>query len=241
MNELVSYAVQEGVLTLTINRPDKRNALNIPVLEALKNALHQAENDPTVRVVVIKGAGNHAFSAGGDLKAFRALQGSEIAHWVNFGNAVFNQLDLLPKPTVAFIQGYALGGGLELALCCDFRIALPDAVVGCPELQHGWLPGWGGLVRLRRLLGESRAKEIAFLNPRMSAMEAHRLGLIHQIIEPDAIESTLNHFLNPLKQIDATVFVLAKQVLHDENRQTQGADLSFEVLATHYFKSAISS
>ena len=148
MSNLVLDKVWDGACHITLNRPDKHNCIDIPMLRMLNEALARAANDDAVKVIVICGAGDKAFSSGADLKAFGALSTAEIPYWIRLGNAILNRLSTLPKPTVAAIQGYAYGGGLELALACDFRIATLNAKFSSPELQRGWVPGWGGFPRL---------------------------------------------------------------------------------------------
>jgi enoyl-CoA hydratase/carnithine racemase len=235
MNQILTSTL-DGVGYLTINRPDKRNAIGRQLLLELQQGIRAMQADEQVRVVVVQGAGHKAFSAGGDLKEFAALTPTAVTDWVCLGNSVFNELAALPKPTIALLRGYVLGGGLELALCCDFRIATPDALLGNPELQHGWLPGWGGLVRLRRLIGEARAKELILLGRQLPADEALRIGLITSVFSPDTIEADLTAMTNRLAQIPPDMASIAKLTLQDYHRTTTGSDLWLDVLATHHAK-----
>jgi enoyl-CoA hydratase/carnithine racemase len=232
MEPLITHT-EGGVCTLTLNRPDKRNAIGRPMLRALQAALFAAETDAAVRVVVLRGADSRAFSAGGDLAEFGHLQLDEVREWIWLGNTVFNQLEVLPKPTVAVLDGYVLGGGLELALCCDFRLATAGATLGNPELANGWLPGWGGMTRLRRLLGEARAKEVVLLAERLSATEAYRLGLLTRLCSPDDLDETLQQLLTRLLAPPSAMLAMAKAALQDPTRQTTGPDLWFDTLAVY--------
>lgn len=232
MESHVIATTQAGVCTLTLNRPQKRNAISRLMLQQLQTALHTIEPDPAVRLVVLRGAGGQAFSAGGDLTEFRALDSAGVHDWIWQGNVVFNQLENLPKPTIAVLEGYVLGGGLELALSCDFRLAIPSATLGCPELQHGWLPGWGALARLRRLIGEARAKELVLLSEKLPAPEAYRLGLISRLCEPDELADVLDGLIHQLLAAPPAMLAMAKAALSDEHRRTTGPDLWFDVLAT---------
>ncbi|MGK7396824.1 MAG: enoyl-CoA hydratase/isomerase family protein [Candidatus Cyclobacteriaceae bacterium M3_2C_046] len=221
--------------TITINYPEKLNSLDQEMLQSLGEMLEQVARDEQVRVLILQGAGHKAFSAGGNLKNFQALSVQEVAEWIQKGQKVFNQLENLPKPTLALIRGYALGGGLELALACDFRLATPDACLAFPELQHGWIPGWGGLSRLRRLVGEVKAKQMIFMGERIQATQALDWGLINQIIAPEKSKEIVDEFLKPLYQLDLFVFNLAKNALHTD-RNTQDQDILFDILATQYSK-----
>ena len=231
MSDNVTAVLEAGVLSLTLNRPDKLNCMDWEMLHQLETQVEEAEKDIDVNVLVVKGAGEKAFSSGADLKAFQALTADEARQWIMTGNRLFNKIEQLPKPTLAVMQGYALGGGLELALACDFRIAAENTVLSSPELQHGWLPGWGGMTRLRRLIGEAKAKEVVLLGQKISAQEAYRLGLLTRLIRADQLQAEAKRMLADLLKLPPQPFALAKAVLMDERRTTSGADLWFDVLA----------
>lgn len=234
MSHVILSHKQEGVLTITLNRPEKLNCINWQMLQELKNLLLEAERDPQVRVVCIKGEGGRAFSTGADLKEFAALRGEEVTRWIVTGNEVFNLLEDLPKPTLALIQGYALGGGLELALACDLRIGTHSATFGFPELKNGWIPGWGGMTRLKALLGMAKAKELIFLSDRINASQAYEHGLLHFLTDEANLQETVSSLTTKLTQLDARVFSFAKAALHNPSRSTRGADLLFDSMATEY-------
>jgi enoyl-CoA hydratase/carnithine racemase len=137
---------------------------------------------------------------------------------------------MLSKPTIAYINGYALGGGLELALACDFRIGTETAVLGSPELEHGWLPGWGGITRLKCLLGEVYAKETVMLNQKLNAQESLRFGLLNRIDNEN--KDQLNFFVNHLKKLKPEIVELAKTALQNQNFPPSKKDVQFDVEAT---------
>lgn len=230
MNDLVLYELRGSTCRITLNRPDKHNCIDIAMLRQLDDKVAAAGDDGAAKVVLVCGAGAKAFSSGGDLKAFSALSAAEIPDWVRLGNAVLNRLATIPKPTIAAIKGYAYGGGLELALACDFRIAAPEAKFSSPELKHGWVPGWGGLTRLRRLLGEAKAKEIALLGDVLDANEATRIGLVTKVVAPGSFEAELNTFVDRLAALDAGSFAAAKAVL--SAGEISSAEVEFQVVAT---------
>jgi len=237
MNTPVLKTLENNIFTITLNRPEKLNCINLDVLVQLNAALAEAETNSAIKIIILRGAGERAFSSGGDLKAFNALKPAEIATWIKLGNQVFNRLEALPKPTIAVIQGYAYGGGAELALTCDFRIATEQATFCWPELKHGWTPGWGALGRLKRLIGEVHAKALVFLTNTIDAQEAFRIGLVNQMVSPENLESALNQMTHNLLRLNPAVFELAKAALQDNSRTTSGSDLLYDVLATYYSKS----
>lgn len=231
MPEQVLTSLDDGIFTITLNNPSKHNCMGFELLYALRDHLTLAANDKSIRVILITGAGEKSFSTGANIKEFNALEGDDIDRWIIEGNEIYNQLEKLQKPTVALINGYAMGGGLELALCCDFRLATENALLSSPEMKNGWLPGWGGMTRLSRLIGVSNAKRVVLLSEHLNAQEALNLGLITKILTADKKEEALADFLNQLKALKPKIYALAKAALMDENRTTQGTDLQFDVMA----------
>ncbi len=227
---------EKNVLTVELNRPEKHNCIHLPMLEDLDSELRLASEDPEIRTLVIRGAGDKSFSTGGDLKAFGTLSDTDVIRWIRYGNEVFNRLEALPKPTVAVIQGYALGGGLELALACDFRIATENAVFGSPELKHGWLPGWGGMVRLRKIVGEARAKEIVLTSDSIGVERALQFGLVNRMVASSVLEKELRIFTDTLCSLDMSMVAFAKSVLGDPDGKTTGANIVLDILGVHYSK-----
>lgn len=225
----IIYQIHDNIGFITLNNPLKLNCMGFEMLYGLNDAINAVMADTNVKVTVFQGAGDRAFSTGADLKEFRSLSEEDLKKWIVLGNEIFNKIETLNKPTIAYINGYALGGGLELALACDFRIGTETAVLGSPELEHGWLPGWGGVTRLRRLLGETKAKEVVMLNQKMDAGESLKSGLLNRI-DNDKREQ-LNLFTEHLKKINPQVFDMAKMVIQENNRTTSGADVMFDVLA----------
>ena len=168
-----------GVLVLTLNRPDRANALNKALLMALEVALAQADADDGIRCVVITGAGERAFCAGADITEQQGFSSDQAYAHMRWGQEIFLRLENFSKPTLAAINGFALGGGLELALACDFRTASDCAQFGFPEVTLANLPGWGGTQRLPRLIGTSNAKLMAMTGTRISVERALASGLVN--------------------------------------------------------------
>jgi enoyl-CoA hydratase len=178
----VLTAVSGPVATVTINRPDKLNALNANVLRELREAFEAIKSDAAVQVVVVTGAGEKAFVAGADIAELSALTEGTGKRFAEEGQAVFTLIETIGKPVIAAVNGYALGGGCELALACHLRIASETAKFGLPEVSLGVIPGYGGTQRLARLVGEGRAMEMILTGDPIDAAEAHRIGLANKVV-----------------------------------------------------------
>ena len=233
----ILFKVKEGLGIITLNNPEKMNCLDIEMLNLIEKYLLEIKDGNTARALIIEGAGDKAFSTGGNLKAFNKLTNhDDVRAWIAYGNEVFNLLENLPFATIAAIDGYAMGGGLELALSCDLRIASDKAIFSMPELSHGWVPGWGGLTRLRRLVGESRAKEIILLGERIDASKALQFGLIHKVCDQNELNNQVWDLARELARIDPFIMEMTKTSIMDHSRTTSSNDLLFDVLATKYSK-----
>ena len=173
---------EDGIATVTINRPDKLNALNRETVSELSDAFTRVRDDAAIRALVVTGAGEKAFVAGADIRELAVLSPIEARALALRGQAVFRALETLPKPTVAAVNGFALGGGLELAMSCAIRVASPNAKFGQPEVKLGIVPGYGGTQRLPRLVGRGRAIDMLITGDPIDAAEAHRLGLVNYIV-----------------------------------------------------------
>lgn len=182
MSDLVLVETADRIRTLTVNRPDKLNALNAGVMEALDRALDDARGAAEVGAVVITGAGEKAFIAGADIGELAKLTPLEGREHALKGQAVLAKLETLGKPVIAAVNGYALGGGCELALACTIRIASENAKFGQPEVKLGILPGYGGSQRLPRLVGKGRAMQLCLTAEQIDAAEAHRIGLVNKVV-----------------------------------------------------------
>jgi enoyl-CoA hydratase len=188
--ENLIYEVKDQIARITFNRPSVLNALNLKMLDELSNCLENARRDDSVRVVILTGAGEKAFVAGADINELSrqtALEGKETALR---GQGVFRRLETLGKPSIAAINGFALGGGCELALACTMRIASKNARLGQPEVKLGILPGYGGSQRLSRLCGKGIASELILTGEMIFAEEALRIGLVNRLVEPGDLLAT---------------------------------------------------
>lgn len=179
---LVRVDKDDFVTKIYLNRPEALNAFNLGSLWALERAVREFEKDSGSRVAILTGAGEKAFCTGADIKDIKKMSPHEMVDWCLLGNRVFNQIAQSLKPVIAAVNGYALGGGCELALACDFRIAAEEALFGFPESSLGWIPGWGGSKRLAQLIGVTKAKEMLMIGTKIRAEEAQKIGLVNKCV-----------------------------------------------------------
>jgi enoyl-CoA hydratase len=183
---------RDGAAVVTVNRPEALNALDVDHLHALHASLAELAGDDDARVVVLTGAGDRAFIAGADIKHMQSLGVLEARQWGELGHACSALLETMPKPTVAAVNGFALGGGCELALACDLRLASTNARLGQPEINLGILPGWGGSLRLARTTTLGFAKELVLTGRQVDAREALERGLVNAVYDPvELMEKTI--------------------------------------------------
>jgi enoyl-CoA hydratase len=180
-NLIVFEASEDGVALVTINRPDKLNALNAALMGELDDAFRRVEKEAGIRGLLLTGAGEKAFVAGADIRELAVGDASAARAMAVKGQAALRRLERMGKPSIAAINGFALGGGLELALCCTLRVASENAKLGLPEIKLGIMPGYGGTQRLPRLVGRGRALEMLLTGEPVDAAEAHRIGLVNHV------------------------------------------------------------
>jgi len=181
-SHIIFDAGADGVAVITINRPDKLNALSSAVILELRDAFQRFAEEPGIRAVIVTGAGQKAFVAGADIAELESLSAPEAQAFALRGQRVFRLLECAGKPSVAAVNGYALGGGLELAMACTVRFAAENARLGQPEVKLGIVPGYGGTQRLPRLVGRGRALELLLSGEPVAAAEAHRIGLVNAVV-----------------------------------------------------------
>jgi enoyl-CoA hydratase len=203
-----------GTVIVTVNRPEALNALDLEHAETLRDTLAELEADESARVVVLTGAGEKAFIAGADIKYMQSLGVLEARRWGELGHACGNLLETMPKPTIAAINGYALGGGCELALACDLRLASSNARIGQPEIDLGILPGWGGSVRLARTTTLGFAKELILTGRPVAAAEALEHGLVNAVFEPDELREKTLELCRGLQAKSPVALAYAKEAVN---------------------------
>jgi enoyl-CoA hydratase len=183
----LDLTIADGIATLTFNRPKALNALNTALLEELVDALDSIGKDETIRVLILTGAGEKSFIAGADITEIATLTPLGAKKFAQFGQDIISKLQGLAIPVIAAVNGYALGGGCEMALACDFIYASEKAIFGLPEITLGVIPGFGGTQRLPRLIGANRAKEMIFTGKHLTAAEAKEIGLVNKTFAPEEL------------------------------------------------------
>jgi enoyl-CoA hydratase len=201
-----------AVAVLTIDREEALNALDVATLTELRDRLREAAADEGVRAVVLTGAGEKAFAAGADIKYMSGLDVEQAKAWGALGHEATAALETMPKPAIAAINGFALGGGCELALACDLRFASSRAKLGQPEINLAIVPGWGGTQRLTRVCGIAVAKDLIYTGRTIGAEEAHRIGLVNEIADP-VLDRALE-VAHSLAEKSAGALALAKRLIN---------------------------
>ncbi len=225
------YEKNEGIAAITINRPDALNALNLETILELSNSLEDAEKDESIRAIIITGAGDRAFSAGADLRMMKGASPVRGAELSGIGQSLTNQVEACSKPVIAAINGYALGGGIELAMACDIRIASETAQIGQPEINVGLIPGWGGTQRLPRLVGKGIAKELIFTGKRIDARTAEHYGLVNMVVPPDQLQTKVKELAVELASKPPIAIRFVKRLVNDSTETHPEAGLMEEAEA----------
>jgi enoyl-CoA hydratase len=215
-------AREGAVALLTLNRPQSLNALNAPLLDELRQAILQVRDDSSLRAVIMTGAGTKAFAAGADLKEFGALPPVAMQAYAQAGQRVLDLLEQLGKPVVAAINGFALGGGCELAMACTLRIAADTARFGQPEVNLGLMPGFAGTQRLVRLIGKGRALDLLLTGRQIDAADALRIGLVDRVCPASAVMTEARTLASELA---AKPPLAVRSILEAVHR---GSDTTFE-------------
>ena len=203
------------VLWLSLNRPDRMNSFNMEMIDEVSTAIDEADADEGVRCVLVKGEGDKAFSAGADLTMFKGLDTESAIAASERGQRLMDRIEASPKPFVAAIHGFCLGGGLEFALACDFRVAAESASFGSPEINLGLIPGWGATQRLSRMLGLARAKELVLLGDRIKADEALKIRLVHKVVPLDRLYDEAEALAQRLASGPPVALRVAKRAMNE--------------------------
>lgn len=227
----VLFEIDDQIATITLNRPDKLNAMTLEMLADLEAIIAQLEQNIAVRVVLITGAGDRAFCAGADIKEWGALEPLGMwRQWIREGHRVFGRMARLRQPVVAVLNGYTFGGGLELALAADIRLAADRVRVAFPEAKVGIIPGWTGSQRLPRLIGVPRAKQMIFSGAQIEAAKAEQWGLINDVVPNDQLWKAALALANDIAAQAPLSIQVAKQLI--DSAVGEGTDFALESLAS---------
>jgi len=218
----IIYEKSEGIATITLNRPEALNAFSKEVVEEVLNAVDDAGTDEDVRVLILTGAGDRAFSAGADIKSMVGMNSLKARELSFMGEKLCLALENLEKPVIAALNGYALGGGLEVAMSCDLRIASESSRMGQTEINIGLIPGWGGTQRLTRLIGRTKAKEMVFTGKMIDAKTAEQLGIVNLVVPADKFRDAVRQFALELASKAPVAIKVAKALIN------KGADISLD-------------
>ncbi|HJU13531.1 MAG TPA: enoyl-CoA hydratase-related protein [Candidatus Nitrosotalea sp.] len=219
---------EDGVVQITINREDKLNAMSIGVMNEFISVLDELEKDSS-KVIIITGAGKKAFSAGADIEYMSKIGATDAEKYALRGHEVLNKIEKIGKPVIAAINGYALGGGCELALACDIRFASSNAQLGQPEVTLGICPGWGGTQRLLRIVGPARAKDLIFSGRRIGAEEAMSMGLVNKVLPPESLLSETVSYAKSIAKNDNFAIGISKMLVNRGMDSSLDTGLKLEI------------
>jgi enoyl-CoA hydratase/carnithine racemase len=229
MSEALVLVRREGaVCTLTLNRPDAMNSLSFPMLLELRGALEALEFDPDVRCAIVTGAGDRAFCAGADLKERAGMSDTDVRRYIQTIRSTFTLAENLPIPVLAAVNGVALGGGTELALACDLRIASDKATLGLTEASLAIIPGAGGTQRLPRIVGKAKAKELIFTARRVDAGEALAIGLVNRTVPHESLLAEARTMADAIVQNGPVALRAAKRAIDRGLEMDLASGLVFE-------------
>ncbi len=225
--EYVRCQVEEGIAVVTIDNQPALNALNGPTLTQLDQIFDALAKNQEVKGVIITGGGEKSFVAGADISEFIQIKGESAVGFMNRGQRIFDKIEAFDRPVIAAINGFALGGGNELAMCCDIRIAAENAFFGQPEVNLGIIPGYGGTQRLPRLIGPGKAKEIIFADERINAQEAFRIGLVQKVVPKGQALEEAKKLMKKIMGKGPVAVKMAKKAINDGLQMTlrEGLDL----------------
>jgi enoyl-CoA hydratase len=228
--EFVRCQIEEGIAIVTIDNQPALNALSGPVLSQLDETFTALAKNQEVKGVIITGGGEKSFVAGADISEFLKVTGDTAVEFMTRGQRIFNKIEAFDRPVIAAINGFALGGGNEIALCCDIRIAAENAIFGQPEVNLGIIPGYGGTQRLPRLIGPGKAKEVIFADERINAQEALRIGLVDRVVPKGQAVEEAKKLLKKIMTKGPLAIKMAKKAINEGLKMSlrEGLDLEAE-------------
>ncbi len=225
MTDSLSVERDGAVATITVDNPENLNALDVETLGALEEALAETAE---ARALVLTGAGETAFVAGADISYMTDLSVTEAQAYAELGHRVCDAIETHPAPVVAAVNGYAFGGGAELALACDMRVASENAVIGQTEIELGIVPGWGGTQRLSRIVGDAAARRMVLLGERLDAESAAEIGLVGEVVSQEELHSVVSDLASELAAKPRFALSAAKEALNQVHELPQSAGLAYE-------------
>jgi 3-hydroxypropionyl-coenzyme A dehydratase len=226
---LVNVSKSDGICTVKINRPDKLNAMNIDVANDMIKVFKEIETDDSIKVVILTGEGDKAFSAGADIAYMSTITPIEAEAYAKVGHLLTFTVENCSRPTIAAINGFALGGGCELALACDIRIAADTAKIGQPEVTIGVCPGWGGTQRLQRIIGISQAKDLIYTGRMVKSDEAKEMGLVNKVVELAKLTEEATNFAKMIAQNSAMAVRMSKVAINKGRNSDIDTGLALEL------------
>jgi len=226
---LVNVLKSDGICTVKINRPDKLNAMNMEVANDIIKVFKEIETDDSVKVVILTGEGDKAFSAGADIAYMSTISPIEAEAYAKVGHLLTYTVENCSKPTIAAVNGFALGGGCELSLACDIRIVADTAKMGQPEVTIGVCPGWGGTQRLQRIIGISQAKDLIYTGRLVKADEAKEMGLANKIVELGKLMEEATNYAKMIVQNSAMAVRMSKIAINKGRNSDIDTGLALEL------------
>lgn len=228
---LILTSKSDNIATVTINRPDKLNAMNTDVAKSLIEAFTSLGHDDSTKVIIVTGSGQKAFSAGADISYMAGISADESVEYAKLGQLLTETVEQVRQPTIAAINGFALGGGCELALACDIRIAADTARMGQPEVTIGIPPGWGGTQRLMRIVGAAKAKELVYRGNTVTADEAKRIGLVNEVVSDQSLMDDALKMATEIAGNSAMGVQMSKVAINKGRNADLDTGLGIELLA----------
>ncbi|MEK0327810.1 MAG: enoyl-CoA hydratase-related protein [Nitrosopumilus sp.] len=228
---LITTSKTDGICTVKINRPEKLNAMNMDAAKELTEVFEKLGKDDSIKVIILTGEGDKAFSAGADIEYMSKISADESVEYAKLGQLVTGTVENVKQPTIAAINGFALGGGCELAMSCDIRIAANTAKMGQPEVTIGIPPGWGGTQRLMRIVGIAKAKEMVFTGKMIKAEEAREIGLVNQVVELSTLMDETMKMAKTIAGNSAIAVRMSKVAMNKGRNADLDTGLGIELLA----------
>ncbi len=228
---LITTSKTDGICTVKINRPEKLNAMNMDAAKELTEVFENLGKDDSVKVIILTGEGDKAFSAGADIEYMSKISADESEEYAKLGQLVTGTVENVKQPTIAAVNGFALGGGCELAMSCDIRIAANTAKLGQPEVTIGIPPGWGGTQRLMRIVGIAKAKEMVFTGKMIKAEEAREIGLVNQVVELSTLMDETMKMAKTIAGNSSIAVRMSKAAMNKGRNADLDTGLGIELLA----------